>query len=183
VGTLASYGVVGDTYRFYEINDDVTRFAYRYFTFLADSKACIEIVHNDARLALEDELSRGESQQFDVLIVDAFASDAVPIHLLTREAVVLYSKRLKPDGVLLFNISNRYLKLWPVIKGHGFALGMEAALLVSNSKYLGKDEAGWCVLTNNKLFLKQDDVRSLIKRSDDLPVNWTDNFASIFNVL
>lgn len=184
VGTVASYGIPGDTYRFYEINKDVNRIAKQYFTFLADSNARIEIVHGDARLSLERELAQGSNQNFDVLIVDAFTSDAIPIHLITREAILLYLRHLKPDGVIIFNISNRYLKLWPIIKGHGLALDIPSASLISESNSLmGNEGSYWCVLTRNKAFLQQDEVLRLVKPGEFTAVDWTDNFASIFQVL
>jgi hypothetical protein len=184
IGTVATYGIPGDTYRFYEINEDVIRIAKQHFSFLADSKARIEIVHRDARLALDEELSGGNGQQFDVLIVDAFSSDSIPIHLLTREAVVLYSKHLKPDGVIIFNITSRYFNLWPIIKGHGVALGMESVLLLSETNSLmGSERAYWGVLTKNTAFLRQKEVLSLTKSIDAVPINWTDSFASILQVL
>ena len=116
VGTLAAYGRQGDFYRFYEIDPEVVALAQRaeFFSFLSDSKAEIDIVEADGRLALENE-ERGDEPGWDVLVLDAFSSDAVPVHLLTREAFQVYRQALAPDGIIAFHISNRYIKLAPPI--------------------------------------------------------------------
>src|SRR5205085_5662077 len=118
-GTIAAYGRKGDTYRFYDINPAVVGVAKSEFTFLADSPATVEIAVGDARLSLE----REPPQQFDVLAVDAFSGDAIPVHLITREALAVYLRQVKPDGIVAFHLSNRFLKLIPVVgllaKDHG----------------------------------------------------------------
>src|ERR1051326_6211762 len=113
-GTLSAYGRAGDYYRFYEINPLVPGIARTLFTYLNDCPAKVEIVMGDARLSLE----RQPDQQFDVLAVDAFSSDSIPVHLLTKEAMLLFYRHLKPDGILAVHISNRYLDLQPVLAGH-----------------------------------------------------------------
>jgi len=124
VGTLAMYGRPGDLYRFYEIDPQVVALARdpRWFTFLAESEATIEIVEGDARLSLEREARVGE-EGWDILIVDAFSGDAVPLHLLTREAVALCLQRLAPGGVVAFHVSNRYVDLLPLLKAQAESLG------------------------------------------------------------
>ena len=104
-GTLAIYGRTGDVYRFYEINPQVFELADTEFSFLADSPARIERVLGDARLALE----REAPQAFDVLAVDAFSGDSVPIHLITAEAMDVYWRHMEPGGVVVFNVTNRYI--------------------------------------------------------------------------
>lgn len=116
VGTLAAYGRSQDTLRFYEINPQVTRIAQSEFSYLADSAAKIEIAPGDARLVMQQELDAGQAQAFDVLLVDAFTGDAIPMHLMTREALALYARHVKPGGVIAFHISNRHLDLVPVVK-------------------------------------------------------------------
>ena len=111
-GTIAAYGAKGDVFRFYEINPDVVTIARRDFTYLKDSDASIEVALGDARLLLEREPARG----FDVLAIDAFSSDAIPMHLITREAIEIYEKHLNATGVIAFHITNRYLDLKPVVK-------------------------------------------------------------------
>ena len=109
--TLASYGRPGDYYRFYEINPLVIEVARKQFTYLSDCPAKVDVVLGDARLSLD----REPSQQFDVLAVDAFSSDSIPVHLLTLEAFRLYFRHLRPDGVLAVHVSNTHLKLEPVV--------------------------------------------------------------------
>lgn len=111
-GTLASYGRAGDTFRFYELNPLVIEVSQRDFGYLGRSKARIEIVEGDARLRLAQEPARS----FDVLIVDAFSGDAIPVHLLTREAMAIYLGRLRPGGTIALHISNQYLNLEPVVR-------------------------------------------------------------------
>jgi hypothetical protein len=120
VATLAAYGDAGDRLRFYEIDPAVVECARRYFRYLNECPAHTEIIVGDGRLALE----REPDQAFDVLIIDAFSGDAVPVHLLTREAVETYLRHLKPDGYLVFNISNTHLDLSPVMNGHARASGL-----------------------------------------------------------
>ena len=99
VGTIAAYGIPGDSIRFYEIDPEVIHIAgpgpQQMFTYITDSRADVRIVPGDARISLEQEIKRGESQHFDVLVVDAFSGDAIPIHLLTREAFQLYASTSK----------------------------------------------------------------------------------------
>ena len=101
-GTIASYGRAGDYYRIYEINPLVLEVARREFTYLLDCPAKVDVVLGDARLSLE----REPSQQFDVLAVDAFSGDAIPVHLLTLETFRLYFRHLRPDGILAVHVSN-----------------------------------------------------------------------------
>ncbi|MCC6858810.1 MAG: fused MFS/spermidine synthase [Bryobacterales bacterium] len=128
VGTLAAYGRPGDSYRFYEINPLVLRVARESFFFLPECRAACEVVLGDARLSLEREPPRG----FDVLALDAFSGDSVPVHLLTRQAFRLYFRHLKPDGVLAVHITNRYLDLAPVVRAAGEATGREVRVLRSD---------------------------------------------------
>ena len=110
-GTMATYGRGGDTIRFYDLNPLVIQFAHKYFTFLADCPAHLDVVLGDARLSLAHELP----QKFDMLVIDAFSGDAIPVHLLTREAFDIYWRHLKPGGVLAVHISNQYLNLGPIV--------------------------------------------------------------------
>ena len=111
-GTLAAYGRPGDYYCFYEINPLVVEVARNYFTFLSDSRAEVKIVLGDGRLSLDGE----PPQEFDVLALDAFSGDAIPVHLLSREAFQLYFRHLKPEGVLALHVTNRSLDLPPVVQ-------------------------------------------------------------------
>jgi SAM-dependent methyltransferase len=127
-GTLASYGRKGDYYRFYDINPQVVRLANTEFRFLRESQAKVEIALGDARLSLE----REAPEQFDVLALDAFSSDAIPVHLITREAFQVYFRHVKPDGIVAAHISNRYVDLAPVIAASASALGKKAWFIDSD---------------------------------------------------
>src|SRR5262249_55601895 len=134
VGTLAAYGRPGDRFRFYEINPDVIRLAEEHFTFLKDSQAEIDMVVGDARLSLE----RESPQNFDLLVLDAFRSDAVPAHLLTEEAFAIYLKHLRPEGVLAFHVTNRHLDLEPVIRGAAQRFDLHAVKIRSAAVVAGE---------------------------------------------
>ena len=122
-GTIATYGKPGDHYRFYEIDEAIVAAAHRHFSFIADSAATVDVAVGDGRLLLQDEAAR----RFDVLVVDAFSGDSIPVHLLTREAVMLYRQRLKPGGVIALHVSNSHLDLRPVVGRIAADLGMELA--------------------------------------------------------
>src|SRR6267142_2106183 len=124
-GTLAAYGRTGDVFRFYDINPDVVGLARSEFSFLADSPAKVEVALGDARLSLE----REPPQNFDVLAVDAFSSDAIPVHLITREALGVYLKHVKSDGIVAFHVSNRFLDLIPVVARIAKEQGAHAVLV------------------------------------------------------
>ncbi len=122
-GVLSNYGRKGDYFRIYEINPLVERIAQTLFTFYPHSAADKAILMGDARLTLERQLATEGPQNYDILAVDAFSSDAIPVHLLTREAIQLYFRHLKPEGVLALHISNRYLDLKPVCEGGAASVG------------------------------------------------------------
>ncbi len=128
-GVVAAYGRAGDTMTFYEISPKVIEIERREFSFLRDSKAANEVILGDGRLSLEKELKSAGSRGFEVLGIDAFAGDSVPMHLLTREAMALYVRHLAPDGVIVFQATNRYIELAPVIKRLAAEQGMEAVLI------------------------------------------------------
>ena len=118
VGTLAAYGRAGDSFRFYELNPAVIQVASTYFRFLNESAAATEVVAGDGRLALE----REPPQNFDVLILDAFSGDSIPVHLLTRQAFEVYFRHLRPGGIVAVHVTNRYLDLAPVVDALAAAL-------------------------------------------------------------
>lgn len=184
VGTLAAWGRAGDVMRFYEINPVVRQFAEETFTYLRHSTAHVEIVMGDARLSLEQEAP----QEYDVLVLDAFSSDAIPTHLLTRESFEEYLRHLRPDGVMAVHISNRHVDLAPVMENLAAALGLEAAL-ISRPKS-GREwwmlPSQWYLLTRNKEFLAQPEVRMAMseRRKDRRPTMlWTDDYASLYPLL
>ncbi|HKB46927.1 MAG TPA: fused MFS/spermidine synthase, partial [Ktedonobacterales bacterium] len=147
-GTMAAWGRAGDTFRFYEINPDVEAMARDWFTFLKDSRARTEVVLGDARVQLESELDRGLSEDFDMIAVDAFSGDTIPVHLLTAECARIYRRRLAPGGLLLLHISNRVLNLQPVAQGLAQSLGWKAALFGSLADGdTGESAADWVLAT------------------------------------
>lgn len=181
-GTIAAYGRADDQYTFYEINPLDVQIAEQEFTFLRDSKANINIVAGDARLSLENE----PAQNYDALAIDAFSSDSIPVHLLTREAFALYFRQLKPDGVLALHISNQYLNLQPVVEAAAVDAGKEA-ILVNNddNQREGIYSASWILLGNSAEFYGQREMEAA--GAILLPVGrqrlWTDNYSSVLKIL
>jgi hypothetical protein len=187
-GTLAAWGRAGDTFRFYEINPDVQALARDRFSFLKDSQARTEIVLGDARVQLERELAGGRAQDFDVIVVDAFSSDAIPMHLLTAECADLYRCRLAPGGLLLLHVSNLVLNLEPVAAGMARHLGWKQVLLVSGQDLqTGESDASWVLMTANSDFLRRSGIENGAVRwvggKRPTPITWTDDFASLWHVL
>jgi hypothetical protein len=184
VGTLAAYGRSGDYFCFYEINPAVKDVAERYFTFLKESPAQIDVVLGDARLSLEKQ----SSQQFDVLALDAFSSDAIPVHLLTKEAFAIYLHHLKPEGVIAVHISNHHLDLRPVVRNVAKHFHLEAALI----SYKAAQHpwwwypTDWMLLTKNKALLDRPPIRQVTSAEEgDQPRGrlWTDDYASLLTLL
>jgi hypothetical protein len=179
-GTVAAWGRSGDRIRFFEIDPNVIVFARTYFSFLGNSKATIEITPGDARLSLEAEMADpARRHQYDVLIIDAFSGDAIPIHLLTREAFVLYQTALRPDGVLAVHVSNHYLDLRPVVRGGAAELGWRALFTARPASRLEASVgASWMLVTPNDAFMP--DLPPEPGRPATL---WTDAFSSLLSVL
>jgi SAM-dependent methyltransferase len=181
-GTLAAYGRAGDHFTFYEINPLVIRIANEQFIFLRDSPAQINIELGDARLTLE----REEPQKFDVLAVDAFSGDSIPVHLLTREAFELYFRHLKPDGVLCVHISNRYLSLEPVVAAAAASLNKQATLIVSDSDDAGAiSVASWVEVSSLQGFSEEPSLAAagkLLGRTGNRYL-WTDDYSSLIRIL
>jgi hypothetical protein len=186
-GTLAVYGQKGDTLRIYEINPAVEKLAHDPFTHLAYSQAKIDVVMGDARLSLEQELAAGQPQQFDLLALDAFSSDAIPAHLLTKEAFELYLKHLRPDGVIAVHISNRYLDLEPVVRALVQHFNLNMAVI--SDDYEAEwwfYETTWILVTKNKTFLAQpaiEEATDLPSKTPRPPVLWTDDQTSLYEIL
>ncbi|MGD9647638.1 MAG: spermidine synthase, partial [Pirellulales bacterium] len=186
-GTLVAYTQPGDYVRYYEINPEVIRLARRHFTFLADSPAQIDIVLGDARVQMERELELGATQNFDVLVVDAFSSDAIPMHLLTRECADVYRRHLADDGIIALHISNRMLDLRPVCRAMADELALQAIWIRSyRDDSQGTMDADCVLLTSNRVFLDNPRVQELTlafpRRVPDRLL-WTDDFGSLWQVL
>jgi len=184
-GTLAAWGRSGDTFRFYEINPDVERIARTWFSFLLDSKAQTEVVLGDARVQLDRELASGRSRDFDLIAVDAFSGDSIPMHLLTAECADIYRQRLAPGGVLALHISNRALNLDPVARGMANHLGWTAVQILSgDDAATGESSSRWVLLTSNRDFLERAGLAHRLSGwSSRAPIVWTDDFASLWHVL
>lgn len=176
-GTLAAYGRQGDVYRFYEINPHVMALARDEFSFLRDSRARIETVLGDARLALE----REPPQQFDVLAVDAFSGDAIPVHLVTREALAIYRRHMKADGILAFHVTNKFLSLAPVVEKLAEDQGLRAVRIVDDGADTTGHRTDW-VLLAERLPGPVEEASGDIPRVPGLAV-WTDDFNNLFQVL
>jgi SAM-dependent methyltransferase len=184
-GTLSAYGLSGDYFRFYEIDPDVERIAREYFTYLDDSAAAVEVVLGDARLMLEQAPTDGNP--FDVFVLDAFSGDAVPVHLLTREAYQIYLSHLRPDGLLVFNVSNRYLDLVPLVRGLAEEVGQQTVRIISSGDaWCDTRDARYVIATRNREFLEEQSVRvaaTPYEPEEPAPLVWTDDAASLWSVV
>jgi hypothetical protein len=186
-GTIAAYGKPGDRFTFYEIDAAVARIASnpRYFTFLRDSKAAIGVVIGDGRVRIAEAPPRA----YDLVVLDAFSSDAVPVHLLTREAVELYLSKLRPGGLLAFHISSNYLDLKPVIAGIAQTLDCTALTQehrpLARQERMGADRSIWVVVApeaRSLAKLRSDRRWKPLDESADTTV-WTDQFSNILSVV
>jgi len=180
-GTLAAYGRPGDYYRVYEINPLVLRLATTQFTFLKNCKARWEVTLGDARLSLE----REPRQDFDILAIDAFSSDAIPVHLLTREAFLLYFQHLKANGVLAVHVSNKHLDLRPVVRTAAESLQKSARVIDTEDGENDVFGATWVLLTSDRDFFDKPLLRTAAE-----PVTstrhvrlWTDDYSNLFGIL
>jgi hypothetical protein len=184
-GTLAAWGRPGDTFRFYEINPAVEEVAKTWFSFLKDSEARVELTPGDARIQLENELAQGHSRDFDVIVVDAFSGDAIPLHLLTAESGDIYKRHLAPGGCLLLHISNRALDLEPVTRGLAAHLGWPGFLFVSGPHdETGESTSHWVLITANTELVKRPAVAGRVSTWDkSVPIGWTDDFVSLWHVV
>ncbi|HUW19243.1 MAG TPA: fused MFS/spermidine synthase [Sedimentisphaerales bacterium] len=183
VGTLATYGREGDYIRFYEINPEVKRLAETHFTYLADCRARVDVIVGDARLSMENE----PAQQFDLLLLDAFNGDAVPVHLLTKEAFEIYLNHMKPDGVIAVHVSQTYLRLECVVwkLADHFELG-NAWIEDTDDDEIGVLSSDWILLTDNEEFLQRQPIQEAASEPEsdfDRMRLWTDDYANLFQIL
>ena len=183
-GTIACYGQAGQHFTFYEINPAIERIAEdpRYFTFLRDCPAQVKVILGDARLSMNS----APDASYDMIILDAFSSDAIPIHLVTREAINLYLSKLRPDGILVFHISNNYLNLKPVLGN----LARDARLVslyradLRGDPKIKKLASEWVVMAR-----KSEDLGGLVcdqlwqtLNSQSGEALWTDDFSNMLSV-
>ncbi len=181
-GTIAVYAEPGDTYRIYEINPVVETLAREYFTYLEDCRGNVEVVIGDARRSMEVE----EPQGYDVLALDAFSGDAIPAHLLTREAFLLYERHLAPGGVIAVHISNKYLDLTPIVANAAKEVGWQALDVDTDTNdNPGMASSQWVLLTTNEQFLADAVVKkagTLLDLDTDVRM-WTDEFSNLLPLL
>ncbi len=189
-GTLAAYGKAGDTFRFYEINENVTRLAQQHFTFLKNCPSTVNIIHGDARLVLENEAP----QDFDLLVLDAFSGDAIPTHLLTQEAMQSYLRHLRPNGLIAIHISNLHFDLRRVTDALAaasslHAINLETAPVMDSqtgTQSLIDPGSRWVLLARDAELLNRPRYTEIAARdslSKDRQVLWTDDFSNLIEVL
>ncbi|PIR93755.1 hypothetical protein COT97_04975 [Candidatus Falkowbacteria bacterium CG10_big_fil_rev_8_21_14_0_10_39_11] len=182
-GTIVAYGQAGDYFRIYDINPEVISVAQSQFTYLQNTPSKYDLVLGDARLKLDQE----SDNNFDLLIIDAFSGDSIPVHLLTQEAFDVYRKNLNPDGAILIHISNQYLDLRPVLVKLG-AVNDYQVVIINNKKNDAQKiyTSNWILLTKNKTLLSN---KNIVSAQSDLPTNsdrfrvWTDQYSNIFKII
>jgi hypothetical protein len=182
--TFAAYGRPGDYLRIYEINPEVRRLATSRFSYVKQCGAKVEIALGDARLSME----RESPQQFDLLALDAFSSDAIPVHLLTKEAFELYQRHVKTNGIIVVHISNHYLNLEPVVTNlaREFGYGQASIDYDENDDEWWLYSSTWVILTRNREILDKPSIQRAAtaskRKQKPIPL-WTDDFASLFQIL
>ncbi len=179
-GTLAGYGRKGDVIRFYDINPAVVAIARNEFGYLGDSEAKIEIALGDARLTLE----REAPEKFDVLAVDAFSSDSIPVHLITKEALGVYLRHVKPDGIVAFHVSNRFLNLGPVVGQIAKASGAFAVNVYEKGEE-DKTQSDWVLVSREPKALEVRLIKDASEPVEEQPGwrLWTDDYNNLVQVL
>jgi hypothetical protein len=188
VGTTAAYARKGDYFRFYEINPAVVRLASntQYFRYLSSCPARVDIVFGDARLSLEEELQEGRPQNFDLLIVDAFSGDAVPVHLLTEEAFHLYFEHLKSTaGILAVHVTNGHLNLRPVVAAAAERLGIASVWVHNDGDDLVSSSSDWVLLSRDRPTIDRvlTSAKHAAKLQDSESHLWTDDYSNLFQTL
>jgi spermidine synthase len=184
-GALAAYAQPGDSWTFFEIDPDVVYIARDsgLFTYLPDKREQVGVVVGDARLTLQQ-----TEEKFGLLVIDAFGSDSIPVHLLTREAMELYRSRLQPGGVLAVHISNRYVNLEPVLASHAEAQGLVCYVVedlsASSVTYPGKSPSVWAFLAARRQDLGEGELPGLRPAEIDPDLReWTDHYTNLLRVL
>jgi MFS family permease/SAM-dependent methyltransferase len=184
-GTVAAWSRAGDTYRFYEIDRHVIDVAQSQFGYLGDSKARIDLVLGDARLNLEREAPQG----YDVLAIDAFSGDAIPVHLITREALGVYLRHLKPDGIVAFHVSNRFLDLIPIVARIAAEHGAHATLIRdepdSEDEDRSRSRSDWVLVSRSEKALDAPEIEAAGIEAEDRPGlrTWTDEYSNLIQIL
>jgi SAM-dependent methyltransferase len=187
-GTLAVWGELGDYFRYYEINPAIIHLATDpggYFTYVRDSNAKVDIISGDARLSMERELAAAPPQKFDILVIDAFSGDAIPVHLLTREAIELYLRQLKPDGVLALHISNRFLNLAPLAHQAAQEFKLHGGVIYDRPTERIYDDSDWVLLSRSDQTLGRPEIAAHMKSlNGEKPVRlWTDDYSNLVQLI
>jgi spermidine synthase len=183
VGTIAAYARPGDYYRFYEINPLDERFARDHFFYLADCAGRVDIVYGDARLALE----REAPENFDVIVLDAFSGDAIPVHLLTVEAFAVYLRHLAPDGIIAVHITNWNIALGPVVNALAHenklaCVAIDSMMVTPSIPRRGSLPSIWVLVARESKILEQPEISKAALLPNDLRIRWTDDHSSLFDV-
>ncbi len=182
VGTAAIYGLPEDIIHFYEIDPDVKTVADNHFTYLENSLAQLEFSIGDARTVLESQAP----QNFDVLIVDAFSGDAVPVHLITSEAFQLYLTNINETGVLAFHVSNKALDLKPLLLGLTQQAKRAIGLIsTKENNARGEFETDWVLVAKDPSYFDDAVVKSVLTPFPNYPeyIVWTDDYSNLLDVL
>jgi len=180
VGTLAVYAEKGDYFRFYEINPAVIHLANSFFEYLSQCRSELDVIPGDGRISLENEPPQG----FDVLVLDAFSSDAIPIHLLTQEAFDVYLQHLKPDGVLAVHVSNIHVDLRPVVAAHAAHFGLVMVTTKAPAdEQQGASRAIWTLLSHQAATLQVEAIQKTTVEPERRMILWTDKRNSLFEAL
>jgi len=186
VGTLSTFATAQDSIRYYEINPQVEQIARNYFRYLQNGKAATEVILGDARVSMQQEFNNSGSNEFDVLVLDAFSGDSVPVHLLTEEAFDLYAKHLRDDGILAVHITNQFLDLSSIVRVASRRLGRDAIWVEDNAKRWYEDSNDWVLIFNNRTFMDSPTLRSIQttwNEDQPRPIRWTDDFSNLFQVI
>ncbi len=185
-GTIAAYGEANDVFSFYEINPAVRDLSGKFFTYLQDTPATTAVKIGDARIVMERELKNGQMQQFDVLAIDAFSSDAIPVHLLTAECGEIYRQHIAQDGILAIHISNRFLDLGPVVRGLAESLDWQSVRIDNDDDdSTGVFSSTWVLLTPSAEVAEQLELSAQYDPwpLDDPVLLWTDDYSGLWRIL
>lgn len=184
VGTVATYGKTGDRITFYELNPLDVAIAKNYFTYLSDTNADVSINIGDGRNALEKELQQNQKNHFTIFIMDAFNDDAIPVHLLTKEAFGLYKAHMDTKGIIAIHISNSYIDLIPVVSKAAAYHKLHVVFTDTPASNTMESRSKWAFLSEDKKLLETPEIKKVqisgsIKNID----LWTDDYSNLFQIL
>ncbi len=187
-GALSVYCRAKDKFVYYEIDPNVERIARKYFTYLNDGGKQIEVVLGDGRISMERELKEQGSRNFDILVIDAFSGDGIPIHLLTKEAFELYFQHLNSDGILAIHITNRHIDLKPLVYNMGKKFNMDTVFIKKSRKRSnGFKGTTWVLISNNQKFMQHPRVLANVDpwptSVQEKEIIWTDNYSNLVELL